>query len=85
MDMIIFDKALSYCLENSMLSMTNLNDSYRYFLNEGKEKISLSKVLFEKIRNNEIKVLGNVEVSKPDLNLYNAIIPANGGVNDEIV
>ena len=25
-----------------------------------------------------------MEVSKPDLNLYNAIIPANGGVNDEI-
>ena len=54
MDMIIFDKAV-YCLENSMLSMTNLNDSYRYFLNEGKEKISLSKVLLKKYGNNEIK------------------------------
>jgi len=75
----ILDSAIACCLENQTLSMSNLNDSYQYFHREGKEKSTLSQVLLEKIQNNEIKVIGNIEVSKPDLNIYKSLIQPSRG------
>jgi transposase len=79
-DPVMLDQALSYCIDNKTYSMANLNDSYHYFLEERKNGINKnSAVTSIKIRNGVVRIVPELEVSKPDMEPYRSLVNTAGG------
>jgi len=72
----VLSRALEFCIENKTYSMANLNDTYRYYL-EGNLADSTAPVF--NIFKSESRPPGDVDVSKPDLKIYQNILKASGG------
>jgi hypothetical protein len=79
-DLEILEKALTYCIDNKTFSIKNLKDSYRHFIDLKKGSIEHSPVMGTlKVRTGEIKGAADLEVSKPDLEPYRALVSTIGG------
>ena len=69
------ERAIRCCLENQTLSMSNLKDTYEAYCREEQDKKpGISRFLLEKIQSKELKVIGKIEVAKPDLKAYTSLI-----------
>jgi transposase len=79
-DLETLDEALRFCIDNSMLSISNLNDGYRHFLAErsalaGQEP-AVSNIM---IQNGAVRIIPEMEVSKPDPEPYRSLLSVAGG------
>jgi transposase len=79
-DLEMFGRAITYCLENKTYSMSNLNDSYNHFTYEKKERMKegfTGSILM--IKKGSAGIIPEIKVTKPDLAPYRSLINAAGG------
>jgi hypothetical protein len=79
-DLEMLDEALCYCIENKTFSIANLYDSYRYFIEERRMGMAGGAVLQKlMIRDGEVKIIPELQVSKPDIEPYRDLFDISGG------
>lgn len=76
----LLDEALRFCLDNRMVSIGNLKESYKYYIaqergNNEKNPAAIASIYSLK----KMTTMPGVDVAKPDLNLYQNIVSADGG------
>jgi hypothetical protein len=73
------DEALHFCLENNMVSIGNLKESYKYYIAQIKESKEQTPATAVSIYSIKRPVTPGLEVAKPDLGLYQCLISSEGG------
>jgi hypothetical protein len=77
-DQEILNKAIEFCLQNKTLSMSNLNDTYQYYLSMHKDAVEYFGEKGIKEMYNAFYTYSPIDVKKRDLDDYRKI--ASGGV-----
>jgi hypothetical protein len=73
----VLDEALRFCIDHKTLSIANLNDCYRHFVDEkSKTDPSMPAIM---VRKGVIRVIPELDVSKPDIVPYQSILGTAGG------
>ena len=73
----IIEEALRFCLENKTYAMSNLKDSYSHFLYQNSQESRIPPDIIPITGN---RVLRELEVSRPDIELYSALIKDGGNI-----
>jgi hypothetical protein len=75
----ILDEALHFCINNGMVSISNLKESYKYYLTRNREESRSHITAIANIYSSRKIITPGVEVARPDIDLYQHIIRAEGG------
>jgi transposase len=73
----VLDEALRFCIDNKTLSIANLHDCYRHFIDEKNKTDPSTPAIM--VRKGVIRVIPELDVSKPDIVPYQSLLGTAGG------
>ncbi len=73
------EEALYYCLENKMVSIGNLKESYKYYVSQGKDASIKGSAAAHTCSIKKTIIMPGIDVARPDINLYQDIVSTDGG------
>lgn len=76
-DIVVLDEALRFCIDNKTFSIANLHDCYLHFADEKRNYDPSTPAIM--VCKGVIRVIPEIQVSKPDMIPYQALVGKTGG------